>query len=467
MTTEREFAENATAAVCGLLQISPAGNAEDVTDVIELALKKAAREHESTYQDRVRQFEAEVRDRFKHLLSSAPAVIYAFNTTGGFEPTFVSENIRTMFGYEPGEYLENPNFWRERVHPDDLARVEAEITRLFGNGTHGLEYRFRRKDGSYCWVSDEQHLIRDEHGRALEIVGSWSDITTRKEAEEAVAQAKARLTHLVNASPAVIYSFNATGNYEPTFVSETIRKLLGYEPSEYLGDPNFWRDRVHPDDLARVEEEITRLFGNGIHSLVYRFRRKDGAYCWVSDEQHLIRDEAGDPSEIVGSWNDITERKTAEEALAQAKARLTYLVNASPAVIYSFDATGDYEPTFVSENIRKLLGYEPEDYLHDPDFWRRSIHPQDLDRVLDAMPRLFEEGHLSQDYRFRRSDGGYSWVNDELQLIRDADGLPLEVVGAWSDVTAQRRVGEALVNAQNRLNHILSSSPAVIYSFEA
>ena len=83
----------------------------------------------------------------------------------------------------------------------------------------------------------------------------------------------------------------------------------------------------------------------------YRFRRKDGSYCWVNDEQHLIRGVDGKPSEIVGSWSDIAARKAAEEAKAAAHARLSQLLASSPAVIYSYKATGDFAPTFVSENI--------------------------------------------------------------------------------------------------------------------
>ena len=118
--------------------------------------------------------------RLTQLLSASPAVIYSFKASGDFAPTFVSANIETLFGYAPCEYLENPNFWRERVHPEDLKRAETEVTNLFKNGKHALEYRFRRKDGSYCWVNDEQHVIRDEKGEPLEIIGSWSDITAAK-----------------------------------------------------------------------------------------------------------------------------------------------------------------------------------------------------------------------------------------------------------------------------------------------
>ena len=154
----------------------------------------------------------------------------------------------------------------------------------------------------------------------------------------------------------MIYSFKATGDFAPTFVSENIIDVFGYAPAEYLEDASFWRDRVHPDDLARVEKVISTFFQNGVHSVEYRFRRKNGSYCWVNDDQHLIRGFDGKPVEIVGSWSDITARKAAEEEKAAAHARLSQLLTSSPAVIYSYKAAEDFAPTFVSQNIRERSG---------------------------------------------------------------------------------------------------------------
>jgi adenylate cyclase len=468
MTTPSEYAKSATAALHQVLHIPPGDfDAEGTAVVIEQAIRNATRDRESRARRQLKEVRAAARERLARLLSSSPAVIYSFKAAGDFAPTFVSDNISAVFGYAPAEYLEDPSFWRDRVHPDDLARVEEAISRFFHNGVQAVEYRFRRKDGSYCWVNDEQHLIRGADGKPLEIVGSWSDISARKAAEEAKAAAHARTSQLLTSSPAVIYLYKATGDFAPTFVSQNIRDWLGYEPQEYLEDADFWRRCVHPDDLPAVEAESVHLFKAGRHTVEYRFLKKDGAYCWVNDAQQLIRDEEGQPAEIVGSWSDITDRKRAEEAVAAARARVEHLLASSPAVIYSFKATGDYAPTFISRNVKDLLGYDREEYLDSPDFWRARVHPEDLPRIEKDYARLFEEGRLANEYRFRKKDGSYCWISDDLQLLRNAAGDPIEVVGAWNDITARKKIGEALVAAQDRLVRVLSSAPAVIYSFKA
>jgi PAS domain S-box-containing protein len=133
------------------------------------------------------------QERTIRLLNSSPAVLYSFEATGDNSPTFISDNVRAVFGYEPREYLEGPTFWLERVHPDHISSVLTDFDHLFAVGHHRQEYRFRHKDGTYRWVDDNMHLIRDNAGRPLEVVGSWSDITARKKAEKARRRSEQRL----------------------------------------------------------------------------------------------------------------------------------------------------------------------------------------------------------------------------------------------------------------------------------
>ena len=208
--------------------------AHRVAEVIEEAIREASLERKELERERAARKQAATAERLGQLLECSPAVIYSFKATGDFAPTFISENIRRVLGYEPSEYLENPDFWRERVHPEDLDRVEADVGQLIGNDGHSLEYRFRRKDGSYCWVNDEQHLVKDANGNPFEIVGSWSDITKRKQAEDESRSAQAMLSELLAVSPSVLYTFEARGDFRPIFISQNLKYVLGYAPSEYM-----------------------------------------------------------------------------------------------------------------------------------------------------------------------------------------------------------------------------------------
>jgi two-component system sensor histidine kinase/response regulator len=326
----RKQAEIAAARVLRALEANPGeAGLGIVTEVIEIALHDAAREQEKKELSRIAEVQASAHAHLSRLLNASPAVIYCRRASGEFEPTFVSESVNRLFGCTPRQYLDNPYLWRDRVHPDDVVRINDWVERMRESDRRSIEYRIRREDGSYFWVHDRQQVVRDAKGEPVEIVGSWTDITERKSAEEARERARAQLDLLLSAAPVVVYSFAASGDFAPTFVSASLRPMLGYDPDEYLKHADFWRAHVHPDDLPEVEAKQVELFRHGEHLAEYRFRKKDGSYCWVNDEQHLVRDEAGAPSEVVGSWSDISTRKAAELACAAAQEELEMATEAA------------------------------------------------------------------------------------------------------------------------------------------
>jgi PAS domain S-box-containing protein len=131
-------------------------------------------------------------------------------------------------------------------------------------------------------------------------------------------------------------------------------------------------------------------------------------------------------------------------AAPEAGTRLQYLIDNTPAIIYSTVPSGDFKMTFVSNNAYHLLGYRPEQMTADPNFWFDHIHPDDAPNIFSSLALVFTEGQRAYEYRFRTHDGSYLWVHDTLRLIRDEHGAPLEVVGALTDITARKQMEEAL-----------------------
>jgi PAS domain S-box-containing protein len=100
-----------------------------------------------------------------------------------------------------------------------------------------------------------------------------------------------------------------------------------------------------------------------------------------------------------------------------------------------------------------LLGYEPKEFLEDADFWTDRIHPNDLPRVQKNLKQLYEKGELTHEYRFLHKKGHYCWVNDELQLQRDKDGIPTEVVGSMNDISVRKKIEVELASAKEQAEH--------------
>ena len=133
---------------------------------------------------------------------------------------------------------------------------------------------------------------------------------------------RARLEHIMTASQAVIYSCEPGKDFAFNFMSKNIIGLLGFAPREFIEGNKHWGERIHPEEKEKVLIERSELYERGILSQDYRILHKDGTYRWIHDELSLIADNEGNPDEIVGSWNEITEQKEAQRSLEDLNNKL-------------------------------------------------------------------------------------------------------------------------------------------------
>jgi rsbT co-antagonist protein RsbR len=204
-------------------------------------------------------------------------------------------------------------------------------------------------------------------------------------------------------------------------------RVLGHSTEELMAEPflNF----VHPDDREATLGVVANISSDGseLFSFKNRYRCRDGSYrtlTWTATSSQARR-------LFYAVARDVTDSEREQQ-------RLAHLINASRAVLYSLAISpeGVTGCTFMSDNITAQLGYSPSDVMGPGSVWVSSIHPDEAPLFFEAFPGLLKDGEQALKYRFRHKDGTYRWLQDERKLVRDAAGKPVEILGAWRDITA-------------------------------
>ena len=408
-------------------------------------------------------------ERYREIVERTPVITYQeLPSAGGFDDStamfYVSPQIERILGYPADRWLE-PGFWASVMEPEDLERERAND---HDSAAYRSEYRMHAADGRVVWFHDEAQLITDMDGAPVSWQGVMVDITERREAEEQLERAQERLQALIDHIPAIVYREAPDADPAKFFIGSQVEEILGYTAEEWTWTPDFWVDRIHPDDRDRVlelDEESGRTHRPYSHE--YRFRHADGTYVWLQDEATFLRSGPDDEGSWQGLLFDITERKRAEERLRASELVHSATVEHLPAIVYREPPGGPQQgEMYVSPQVEQALGYTPEEWMGFPgDFWLAHIHPDDLPAVAAANATANETKQtFAGDYRFRHADGSYRWMHDEATFVDDANG------GWWQgfmiDVTARHEAEEQLREAEERFRLIVERGPAVFYQQE-
>lgn len=364
---------------------------------------------------------------YTDLLDSLNAIVWE-GDPHTFQFTFVSRAAERLLGYPVDQWLKEPTFWCDHIHPDDRDWAVSFCANATMEGRdHVFEYRMLAADGRVVWLRDVVSVVT-ENGRPVKLRGIMVDITEKKLAQERFTRA------FRNAPTATIITTFEEGRIVE--VNDRFERLSEFTRDELIGrtviELGLW---VNLDDRARLLAQVSQ------HGLVRNFetllRTKSGKVCVVSASVTTIELE-GKPC-LLANLLDITERKQMEQALRESEEAFRMLFEANPLGI------GLYRPdgTFLRCNaaLQKLLGYSAEELKTvDP------THPDDRAEGAQLFREVAEgrrDGYCRQK-RYIRKDGRVIWANLTAAAVHDAKGDVRYIVLIAEDVTDRKHAEEAL-----------------------
>ncbi len=274
----------------------------------------AAHARNVTKQVRAEQSLRESEERFRLATQASRDVIFDWDIQNNV--LVWSDAARDRYGYDPAVFPGTLQGWLDRVHPEDRARMQEtnDPARLGAAGTDPQqnEYRLLRADDSVANVIGRSQVLHDDQGHAVRLVGSLIDVTD-------IRREEARERAMIEVASDAIFEFDPVRKV--MIFTEGIRTVFGHD---WLGErpvPSPWREALHPDDRERVLQE-SRDFTQSTETRrrhEYRLRRGDGTYAHVREKIVALRDENGVATWLIGSLDDVTIEREAEERQRQSE----------------------------------------------------------------------------------------------------------------------------------------------------
>jgi len=250
-----------------------------------------------------------------------------------------SDGVEAMFGMEAGSFQGSYVAYRKLIHPDDVATIESAIERsLTNNVPYYVEHRCIFPDGTTHWLSGQGDVYRDKTGKPLRMVGTVTDITQRKTDEARMRQQDFLLSKAQEISQIGSYSWDIKTN---TFQwSDEMHRIFCISREEFDGHgPDIIAKAIHPDDqekLLKAQQYILQE-KKPYYPMEYRIVRPDGSIRHVWADGHLNLDKNGEVETVIGTVQDITERKLADAALQESQQKLAMHFQHTPVGVIDWN----------------------------------------------------------------------------------------------------------------------------------
>jgi len=235
-------------------------------------------------------------------------------------------------------------------------------------------------------------------------------------------------------------------------VNKATIKKLGKTEKELIGKKCY--ELLHPEMTPFDCPLEEMLASNHPETVELELETLNG---WFLISCSPIHDKNGHIYRILHICTDISEQKAAARKHKASNLRLQHLLTSTSATIYTSKVSGDYGITFIGENVKHMTGYKPIEFTRDSGFWINHIHPEDRQIVLIEMIKILKKQRYGLEYRFLCKDNKYKWFYDDMNLVLDDDGNPLEVIGFWLDITRRKKAQKKLRESEQKYQDLLKN----------
>ncbi|MCX6120767.1 MAG: CIA30 family protein [Ignavibacteriales bacterium] len=405
-----------------------------------------------TYEDITEHKQAEEslkreRNMFRVLIDNLPDAIYVKDIECRKTIANVAD-VRIMGKQSEAEVLGKTDFdiYAAEIaagfYADDLSVIQS------GKSVLNKEEFFFNKDGKKNWLLTFKLPMRDEQDRIIGLVGIGREITEQKRTMEALTL----LSHTVKSIGESISITDLKNNI--IFVNEAFLRTYGYTEQELIGKSI---GIVSCDPVTHEQMVLSETIKGGWQGELLN-RKKDGTLFSISLSSSVVYDDKNQPIALVGVATDITERKRTEEALYESEERFRIIAEQTGRLVY--DCRLETDITIWAGAIQEVTGLTSGEFQTTTIIdWQSNIHPEDLDYVVSYLDEAKKTvSHYRIEYRYRRADGEYIYIEDHGVYLSNESGKTYRVLGAIANITERKRAEIALRESMEKFRMIFENA---------
>jgi len=368
-----------------------------------------------------------------------------------------SDNYFAIIGYKPDEVEPRFEFFRNRVHPDDLSFLDESYTNIMKDKTpSSLELRLIQPDGTVKWIQNNISTVVEDD-KLVNLKGVIIDITERKQAEDKLRISEERLKILFEYAPDAYYLNDLEGNFIDGNIAA--EKLTGYDKNELIGKSFLKSNLLSPKQIPKAANLLIKnSLGQGTGPDEFVLKRKNGSKITIEIISHPIKIK--DKTLVLGMARDITKRNKTEKALQESEERFRSLFENSTVGIYR--TTPDGKILLANPTLVKLLGYSSFEELAGRNLTEDGFEPSyERTHFMDVLTREGEVKGLESAWT--RKDGTILFISESARAIHDMEGSLMFYDGIVEDITGRKQAIEALKESEEKFRSIMENSADAVF----